>query len=151
VADIQQTLGHQKTCTKCGLPKDLDDFHKEARNCGPLGLGRYSWCKSCVREHKSTPERLNRTRYQIDFNAMWARQQGLCAVCAEPMLPKGKEPTSVVVDHDHGCCPPNKSCGSCVRGLIHQRCNVILGASGDDLRLLDAAIVYLKRWREGLT
>lgn len=75
----------------------------------------------------------------------------LCAVCGEPMLPKGKDALSVVVDHDHGCCPPNRSCGHCVRGLIHQRCNSILGSSEDNLKLLDAAIAYLKRWREGLT
>lgn len=67
------------------------------------------------------------------------------------MLPKGKNPMSVVVDHDHSCCPPDRSCGSCVRGLIHQRCNVILGASGDDIKILGDAISYLTRWREGLT
>ncbi len=146
-----QFLGQEKVCTKCGLPKDLLDFHREARNTGPVGAGRSSWCKSCVKLHKTTTEKLTRTRYQIDFNALWAKQQGLCAVCGTLMLPKGKNPMSVVVDHDHGCCPPNRSCGSCVRGLIHQRCNVILGASGDDLKLLHDAIAYLKRWREGLT
>ena len=134
-------LGQEKTCTKCGIPKDLSEFHLEARNTGPVGAGRYSWCKLCVQEHKSTPDRLNRTKYQIDFNAMWAKQEGLCAVCGGLMLPKGKELTSVTVDHDHNCCPPNKSCGRCVRGLIHQRCNMVLGYSGDDQKLLEAAVL----------
>ena len=63
-----QILGQEKTCTKCGFSKDLSDFHLEARNTGIVGAGRYSWCKSCGKMHKSTPERLNRTKYQIDFN-----------------------------------------------------------------------------------
>jgi hypothetical protein len=151
VATDQQVLGREKTCCKCGLPKDLGQFHRESRNTGPVGAGRYSWCKTCVQLHKSTPERLNRIKYQIDFNAMWEQQGGLCALCKGPMLPKGKELTSVSVDHDHNCCPANKSCGRCVRGLIHQRCNMVVGYSGDDPQLLEDAAAYLRRWREGLT
>lgn len=36
------------------------------------------------------------------------------------------------VDHDHRCCPGNRSCGKCVRGLLCYGCNVAAGLLGDD-------------------
>lgn len=142
-----QKIGQDKICTKCGDPKDLSDFYKEPRNQN----GRYSWCKLCVKTHKSTQSLLNRGRYAIDFNSMWAQQRGLCAVCSTPMLPNGKHPMSVAVDHDHNCCAGPKSCGTCVRGLIHSKCNRVLGASSDDPHLLEQAAAYLMKWRGMLT
>ena len=37
-----------KTCTKCGVVKPLDDFHRDKRSPD----GRRSDCKECVREYK---------------------------------------------------------------------------------------------------
>ena len=36
-----------KTCTKCGVVKPLDDFHRDKTGAG----GRRSYCKECVREY----------------------------------------------------------------------------------------------------
>ena len=36
-----------KTCTKCGVVKPLDDFHRNKDGAG----GRRSYCKECVREY----------------------------------------------------------------------------------------------------
>lgn len=33
----------------------------------------------------------------------------------------------VHVDHDHRCCPGDRSCGLCIRGLAHDSCNKNLG------------------------
>ena len=98
---------------------------------------------------KNHPEQdlQNRRRfvYKIDFKAMWDAQNGLCACCGKPMEESGKNPLSVVVDHDRSCCPGQKSCGKCVRGLIHWRCNMVLGYAKDDPQILRYAAEYVER------
>lgn len=143
--------GSTKLCRKCGVPKAVSEFPREVRNRD----GLYSWCKKCASAYvcarqNAHPEKVKRTKYGIDFNALWSQQMGLCAVCGKPMLPKGKELTSVVVDHDRNCCSGNKSCGKCVRGLIHNQCNRILGMARDNEDLLQGAAAYVARWRAGL-
>jgi hypothetical protein len=59
-------------------------------------------------------------------------QGGVCALCGLP--PNGKP---LVVDHCHAT---NE-----IRGLIHSKCNSVLGWAGDDVRLLDLAARYLRR------
>jgi hypothetical protein len=86
------------------------------------------------------------TKYRLDFDAMWKAQKGLCACCGEVMLPKGRTMDSVCVDHDHKCCPGKRSCGKCIRGLIHWRCNMVLGYVKDEPALLRSALAYLERW-----
>ncbi len=88
------------------------------------------------------------TRYRIDFAAMWDAQEGKCAACGRPMLREGKDPDSACVDHDRSCCSGKKSCGRCVRGLIHRNCNLVLGYAKDDIEVLKHAVAYLERWRD---
>lgn len=84
-----------------------------------------------------------RTKYGLSeemFLRMLAQQRGLCAVCR---LELGDD---IAVDHDHRCCPGRqKTCGECVRGLLHKNCNAGLGMLGDDVRILVQATEYLLR------
>lgn len=63
-----------------------------------------------------------------------------CEVCATPLDEK-----SARIDHDHACCPGNRSCGGCVRGILCNRCNSGLGMLRDDPEVLASAIGYLRR------
>jgi hypothetical protein len=72
-----------------------------------------------------------------------AQQGGVCAICERPP-DKAKRVKRLVVDHDHACCPGGKSCGKCVRGLLCEWCNRILGLALDDPGRLAAAIRYLR-------
>jgi hypothetical protein len=73
------------------------------------------------------------------YDAMLAAQDGGCAICAEP---PGTE--NLHIDHDHACCPGQRSCGKCLRGLLCSNCNTALGLFCDDTALLRAAQRYLR-------
>lgn len=46
------------------------------------------------------------------WHAMRDKQGGLCYLCLRP-LPEGAK--EIVIDHDHRCCPPRRSCRLCRR------------------------------------
>jgi hypothetical protein len=50
----------------------------------------------------------------------------------------------LAVDHDHSCCPGKKSCGKCIRGVVHMACNIALGLMKDDPVMLRSAARYVE-------
>lgn len=82
------------------------------------------------------------SRYGITsarFAEMLEGQGHACAMCEEPF----QEGQKVCVDHDHACCPDERSsCGRCVRGLLCHPCNTSLGHIE---RKGDIARAYLNR------
>lgn len=77
------------------------------------------------------------------YNEIVEEQNGLCPICNT--APDGQR-KSMVVDHDHKCCPTKKkSCGKCIRGLICDTCNRAIGMLGDCPNVLRNAAAYLER------
>jgi hypothetical protein len=70
---------------------------------------------------------------QEQYEAMVARQGGLCAIC------NTKPDKTLCVDHCHET--------GRVRGLLCSSCNSMLGFSKDDPRRLEAGSVYLRAFR----
>ena len=62
-----------------------------------------------------------------DWAAMWEAQDGRCYLCG-----CGLADVRVIVEHDHSCCPGDKSCRLCRRGLACNDCNIAIGLAGDD-------------------
>jgi hypothetical protein len=56
------------------------------------------------------------------YEARYRQQNGLCAICNNPPAPD----KTLVIDHDHNCCPGIKSCGKCFRSLLCRDCNLVL-------------------------
>lgn len=73
----------------------------------------------CARrkKYKLTPDQITN---------LLAAQGSVCLVCGNPVEIDWSART-FAVDHDHACCPGKKSCGECVRGVLHIDCNKSLG------------------------
>lgn len=74
------------------------------------------------------------------YDAMVIAQGGVCAACGEDPTPRG-----LVVDHDHACCPGDRSCGRCVRQLLCHHCNTLEGQLRDTRRVAMVQ-AYMERW-----
>ena len=91
-------------------------------------------CSACYQKFKyeDAPKRNNREKNlkcfygisELQYDEMLRSQNGVCLICKKEQIGKRK---FLSVDHDHSCCPGVRSCGKCVRGLLCQRCNILVG------------------------
>lgn len=79
------------------------------------------------------------------YEEILAEQGGTCAICSAES-PGDYRAGRFHVDHDHACCPGDKSCGQCIRGLLCRGCNTALGNFADDPARLRRAADYLDQW-----
>ena len=151
-----------KVCTTCKIEHPLDFFPYDKTK--PTLYK--SNCKDCCREIRRRsrqkrpevyrriaknyglrdPERLKNNRLKSahkitveQFKQILAEQGNVCKICKQ----SNNEERGYVVDHDHNCCPKNKSCDKCRRGIICQSCNKTLGFAKDNPEILQNAIDYL--------
>ncbi|MBT2537209.1 endonuclease VII domain-containing protein [Arthrobacter sp. ISL-69] len=157
------------TCRDCNETLPLSAFTKNVR----MSNGHQSRCRDCynavqrIRQSAYPPRtRPGKKRYPQDsqgarrsalrfkygisldaYDAMLADQGGVCFICREPETATGANGVVrfLTVDHDHSCCPGQRACGSCVRGLLCSRCNAGLGLFRDNPAILNAAVAYLAR------
>lgn len=85
------------------------------------------WRRNLWRNYKMT---------DAEFNELWNVQSGRCAICRVELLPRGRQPNAVAVDHNHDT-------GS-VRGLLCQACNRGIGLFYDNPSILQSAAKYLE-------
>lgn len=122
----------------------------------PENVGRSGECRECHCAYvsKYRVENLEKLRaadrkwrFNLSskaFEVLFQQQRGCCC-CGLVFGAKNGNRYRPTVDHDHACCPGNHSCGKCVRGLLCQRCNHVLGLyeKWGDIHLLPA---YLKEY-----
>lgn len=82
--------------------------------------------------------------------ALYVAQRSTCAACDYLEPPNAKRSTRLHIDHDHGCCPGERACGQCVRGLLCQPCNQALGQAGDSPERLRALADYAEKHTSSL-
>jgi hypothetical protein len=131
-----------KTCSKCKEEKPLLDFYKDRKYLR-------SKCKICDNEtrkicYKKKPTSREQSReaelkylYNItpqQYLQMFVDQEGCCAICSTPQNELKKR---LSVDHCHSTLKN--------RGLLCQKCNVLLGMAGDNSDILLAALSYLEK------
>lgn len=140
-----------KICANCKVEKLFTEFFRDKGTRS----GYCSWCKVCKTSRKNSEAgRLTSRKWHLqskysmtveDYDSLLDYQHGKCAICGDndPIILRGGP--SFVVDHDHSCCPGEKSCGKCIRGLICHSCNLGLGNFKDNLETMRSAILYLEQ------
>jgi hypothetical protein len=145
-----------KACTKCGQAKPLSEFPTYMAPPHRAGKPREG-CKPCMRAYanrlrreglaKSRSKAAEAARHVLRFYRLDASrygalvpEDGRCPICQEAPS------AGLQVDHDHRCCPGERSCGECVRGLLCGPCNRALAQMRDDPERLRRAAEYLEAW-----
>lgn len=146
------TYGYNNRGCRCDLCKDAKRAYAKKIKSQPI-TGSESWhgtcsgydvrgcrCSECFFAGKIY-KASQRFRISKDEVLQLLRKEK-CEICGT------NEPNSRgwCIDHDHSCCDGKKACGKCVRGLLCQKCNTIIGFANDDLQILKAAISYLERY-----
>lgn len=123
-----------RVCNDCLVEKTIVEFPANKNSA----LGRLNICKSCYSIRVSVR---NYNLSREDLQAILLSQDNKCKICRDEFTDVNK----YHIDHDHKCCPGNKSCGQCVRGLLCRSCNHGLGNFRDSIDSLTRAIKYLQK------
>lgn len=137
--------------------KYREDGKIHCRNCGGYfeesemkqsKVGMYKGLTYCIDCAPLLGHIRNIGRYGLtidQYHQMLEDQNYSCRICG---LSETTYRKRLSVDHDHNCCPTDKSCGKCVRGLLCHHCNMGLGAIKDDKVLLQKMISYLENFSD---
>lgn len=70
---------------------------------------------------------------RVQWEEMLQRQGNCCYLCGDQLdLRTDLKKRPIHVDHDHTCCPGDRTCGTCIRGLACPPCNQGIGSFRDD-------------------
>jgi hypothetical protein len=79
------------------------------------------------------------------FEAKIKAQDGKCGICLNDL--DFDKHNGVCIDHDHSCCSGETTCGRCVRAILCDACNKLLGNAREDVTILENAIHYIELWK----
>lgn len=123
-----------KPCKWCHVVKPLSEFYRQPNAKDRL----QGHCKLCASEYARKYNLAKKYGLSLeDAQRIYDEQDGLCAICDEELNGRYQ------VDHDHSCCPGQKTCGKCLRGLLCRSCNHGLGHFKDSVDALNRAAYYL--------
>ena len=142
---------NDRRCKICGQRKTLDQFESGAWNTSNTNAD--VWVRACLcckelNKYVALPANINLEKlrdkgstiertYGItlrEYEQMYIRQNGTCAICHHPEPVKSR--LFLAVDHDHKT--------GRVRGLLCSKCNTGIGMFEDQIGVLYSAIRYLK-------
>ena len=146
-----------KTCRVCKEIKadsafyarrtNRDGLRTECKKChGAFGRCNYLQNKDRI-DYTNLRGHLRRSYgLQVkDWDALFARQGGVCAICGQPETRynnKSKKTQKLCVDHNHRT--------DAVRGLLCHRCNSTIGLVEESTYRLQQMIEYLNSQTEGI-
>lgn len=107
-----QVTAEGRMCHTCRTWKEWDQFQIDPRR----PRGRSSNCVDCARWRRI------RRHYGIDrtsWQSIRDGQEGRCGLCGDS--------ADLMIDHEHSCCGYDYGCRDCIRGLLCDFCNRLLG------------------------
>lgn len=107
-----------------------DEFYK----CKSAKDGLYPRCPAC---HERSRLKILYGITPEQYDEIFRRQAGSCAICRQKQEDLN---VRLGVDHDHKT--------GRIRGLLCGRCDLSIGKFEDNVELLEAAMVYLKFWKQ---
>lgn len=129
-----------RKCTRCQKILPLDNFSAKGRPSKGGAGAVNSKCRNC----RALAHKLNQYNLSLEeLRARWVAQRGICPVCEDRLMG-----IDFHTDHDHDCCQGPKSCGKCVRGLLHNYCNTLVGHFETRQRELTNIKKYLSKTRK---
>jgi hypothetical protein len=145
---ISRRFTDKKGCEACVKlkkeKKKLTTKQRYAERLKKLQKQAMGWRQARLED--MTPEQIKARRaYQLkhnygltyeEYEKMLVDQNQMCAICNKP-FDESRTFTSPAVEHDHTTMK--------VRGIVHQRCNVMLGYAQEDTTILQGAIRYIRR------
>ena len=117
----------EKACTRCGITKSSEHFHKSLSDVSGLAGA----CKPCT---AGAQRFLKYGLSPDDYGRMLKEQNHQCAICAVDFKDMAK---GACVDHNH-------TTGK-VRALLCHSCNASIGLLKEDVATVHAAAAYLLR------
>lgn len=129
-----------KVCSKCKkkYPSTSDYFYKNKN----AKMGLDSWCKICKSNYDHKRHKIYRYGISLNkVNKIINEQKNRCAICGQlfdVIYNNNKEKITIRsprVDHNH------KS--GIIRGILCNRCNILLGMVKDNIFILIKAAEYL--------
>lgn len=131
-AENAERINAQVRARRAANPERMREISRAYRQANAEKIAEQARLRNARRDRaKDRATQLRRIHGMTleEWAQMSAAQDGKCYLCGDILLP---EPRQSVVDHDHACCGPRKSCAACRRGLACARCNKILGFVRDD-------------------
>lgn len=125
-----------RQCSVCKEWKEEDEYHKRNNRASKLR----SECKKCSYETRTIYNKTDTVKKRLKYiyrstiehyNKMLASQDNKCAICGKEFS-DSKKPC---IDHDH--------ITDEIRGLLCNKCNLLLGHAEDSIHILASAIKYL--------
>lgn len=128
-----------------------------AGTCSEPGCDRNAYARGVCAKHYEkfrdpTKRRRSwiRARYNISveqYEAMLIAQGYRCAIDGCELENRDERGEYLCVDHDHSCCPGDRSCGRCVRALLCSRHNMNVGIV--EHMDMPALLKYLAKYGKG--
>jgi hypothetical protein len=132
----------RKRCVTCAEWLPVEAFNQSKSGADRLA----GHCRACTR-WRLIEYKYGLTRAQ--YENMLTEQGYMCAGCrVTPIGGPSEDVRATHIDHDHSCCPTERTCGECTRALLCRGCNTALGYLKESPVRARNLAAYIEGWKE---